>query len=329
MARTVDARLATGARVHRLPLALARLADPEVVSRLAVSAFVLVVAIFVAVRLLGIYPWNERIFDLWAYWSTRGDLDYSSARPGDSGAYLYSPAFAHLIAPLAALPLPVFTAAWTAFLAAVFYWLAGWRAFFIGVLAPVTMSIAIGQLDMLMAAAIVIGFRYPVAWVLPIITKVTPGIGVLWYAARGEWRSVGIALGATAAVVSLSMAVDPRAWASWLEMVLRFELPTSAAGVYLPVPVWVRLPIVALVIVFAARTNRRWLLPVAVCFSLPTVWLNTPTILVAILPLLEAGADTPAGRWLRGPSLNFASALLRVRRHARRAGLVVRRELAR
>ena len=333
MARTIDTRPASGALTHRLPRHLPRrliaLGRPDVVARLAVSGFVLVVAIFVAVRLLGIYPWNERIFDLWAYWSSRGGLDYSTAQPGTSGAYIYSPAFAHLIAPLAALPLPVFTAVWTVLLAAVLYWLAGWRAFFIGVLAPVTMSIAIGQLDVLMAAAIVVGFRYPAAWALPIITKVTPGIGVLWYAARGEWRSVWVAIAATAAVVSISMAIDPRAWLSWLEMLLRFDLPTRADGVYLPVPLWVRLPLVALLIVWAARTNRRWLLPVGVCFSLPTVWLNTPTILVAILPLLDAGRDTPAGRWLRGPTMSTTSTLLRIRRRLRRAGLVLRRDLVR
>ena len=62
-------------------------------------------------------PGTSRIFDLWAYWSTRSGFDYASAHPGVSGEYLYSPAFAHLIAPLTALPLPVFTAVWTALLA--------------------------------------------------------------------------------------------------------------------------------------------------------------------------------------------------------------------
>jgi hypothetical protein len=307
---------------------LARLAEPPVVARLAVSGFVLVVGIFVAVRLLDIYPWNDRFFDLWAYWSTRYDLDYTGARPGNSGAYLYSPAFAHLIAPLAALPLPVFMAVWTALLAGVLYWLAGWRAFFLGALAPVAMSIAIGQLDLLMAAAIVVGFRWPAAWVLPILSKVTPGIGLLWFAARGEWRSLLTGVGVTLSVVLLSFAIDPRAWLGWVDMLLRFEVPTAAAGVYLPVPVWVRLPLVALLVVWGARTDRRWTLPVAITFSLPTVWLNTPTILIAMLPLLEFGADTPAGRWLRGTQGRPAMALQRVRRRVRRAGLVLRREVA-
>jgi hypothetical protein len=305
-----------------------RLADPAAVARLAVSAFLLVVAIFVAIRVLGVYPWNERIFDLWAYWSTRSDLDYALARPGESGVYIYSPAFAHLIAPLTALPLPLFAGLWTAIVAGLLYWLAGWRAFFLGLLAPVTMSVAIGQLDLIMAAAIVVGFRWPAAWVLPIITKLTPGIGLLWFAARGEWRALSIAALATLAVVGVSFAIDPAAWLGWIGMLARLEFPTPAYGVYLPVPLWVRLPLVAILIVWGARTDRRWTLPIAVCFSLPTVWFNTPTIMVAALPLLELGAGTPAGRWLRGTVASPTVASQRTRRRARRAGLVLRRGLA-
>jgi hypothetical protein len=302
--------------------------DPAAVRRLAVSGFVLVVAIFAAVRLLDLYPWNDRIFDLWAYWSTRDGLDYSLAQPGESGHYLYSPAFALLISPLTLLPLPLFMATWTVLLAAVFYWLAGWRAFFVGLLAPVAMSIAIGQLDVLMAAAIVMGFRWPAAWAFAFITKLTPGIGVLWFAARGEWRSLGLALGATAAIVSASMAIDPRAWLGWIEMLLRFDVPTAANGVFLPVPLWVRLPIVALLIVWGARTNRRWVLPIGVTLALPTVWLNTPTILIAVMPLVALGADSPAGRWLRSTSEAEVLAFQRLRRRLRRTGLVLRREVA-
>jgi hypothetical protein len=295
--------------------------------RLAISCFILVVVIFAAVRLLGLYPWNERIFDLWAYWSSGTELDYSAARPGQSGAFIYSPAFAHLIAPLTAFSLPVFSALWTVILAAALFWLTGWRAFFIGVLAPVTMSLAIGQTDVLMAAAIVLGFRWPAAWVLPIVTKLTPGIGLLWFAARREWRSLGIALAATLVVTGLSFAIDPGAWLGWFAMLGRMEFPTPGDGVFLPIPVWIRLPLMALLIVWGARSNRRWVLPVAVCFSLPTVWLNTPTILVAVLPLIDWGADSPAGRWLRAPGVSSEVVMGRLRRRVRRDGRLLRRQL--
>jgi hypothetical protein len=297
--------------------------------RTSIAAAVLVTIIFCAARLLAIYPWNERIFDLWAYWSTRAGFDYAAARPGVSGAYIYSPAFAHLIAPLTLLPFAVFAAVWTALLVVALGWLTGWRAFFIGVLAPVTMSIAIGQVDLLMAVAIVVGFRWPAAWVLPIITKVTPGIGLVWFAARREWRQLAIALGATFAVVTVSWAVDPAAWQGWIGMLLRFQFPTPADGVYLPVSVWIRLPLVALLIAWGALTDRRWVLPIGVCLSLPTVWLNTPTILLGAVPLMALGATTPAGRWIRGEAWAWpAVSPQRLRRQVRRVGLVLRRELA-
>ena len=241
-----------------------RAAWEALLRRTAIAAAIIVLVIFAAARLLEIYPCNTRLFDLWAYWSTNNGFDYADARPGVSGAYIYSPAFAHLIGPLVALPFPAFAAVWTALLVAVLGWLSGWRAFFLGVLAPVTMSIAIGQVDLLFAAVIVLGFRYPAVWLLPIITKVTPGVGLVWFAARREWRNLAIGLGATLAVVGVSYLIDPLAWAGWVSMLLRFELPTPANGVYLPVPVWVRLPLVALLIAWGARTDRRWVLPVGI-----------------------------------------------------------------
>jgi hypothetical protein len=188
------------------------------------------------------------------------------------------------------------------------------------------MSVAIGQTDLLMAAAIVIGFRWPAIWVLPIVTKLTPGIGVLWFAVRREWRPFCIAVGATLAVAAVSFLLEPGAWFGWFAMLARMEFPTPGAGVYLPVPVWIRLPLVALLIIWGARANRRWVLPVAVCFSMPTVWINTPTILVAIAPLIDWGADAPAGRWVRATGADAATAVRRLRRRTSWARPRLRRE---
>ena len=163
------------------------------------------------------------------------------------------------------------------------------------------MSIAIGQTDLLMAAAIVLGFRWPAAWLLPIITKVTPGIGLLWFAVRREWRALFIALGATFAVVAVSWAVDPGPGRAGSRCSSGSTSRPPRTGVFLPVPVWIRLPLVALLIAWGARTDRRWVLPIGVCFSLPTVWLNTPTILIAIAAAgRRRRPTTPAARWLRG-----------------------------
>ena len=64
-------------------------------------------------------------------------------------------------------------------------------------------------------------FRWPGTWSFVLLTKVTPGIGLLWFAARREWRNLAIALGVTAAIVAVSMAIDPALWRSWIELLLR------------------------------------------------------------------------------------------------------------
>jgi hypothetical protein len=272
------------------------------VRRTAIAAAVLVTAIFMTARLLDLYPWNERIFDLWAYWSTGAGLDFDAARPGVSGAYLYSPAFAHLIAPLTALPLPMFAAVWTGLLVFALGWLTGWRAFFIGVLAPVTMSIAIGQTDLLMAAAIVLGFRWPATWAVVLLTKITPGIGLLWFVVRREWRNLAIALGGTALIVAVSFALMPDAWFAWGEVLSRVA-GRDGTWAAVPIPFIIRLPIAIAVVVWGAWTGRRWTVPVASMLALPALWYGGLSMLLAVIALREDVAPVrPPGSRLARPA---------------------------
>ena len=269
-------------------------------TRLASAAFVVLLGVFVGLRALDVDPWAMPAYDVYSYWATRDGFDYSIARQGATGAYLYSPAFAQLIAPLTALPWPIFAAGWTALMAAPLVWLTGRYAAFLVVLPPVFMSVALGQLDLLFAAIAIVGLRWPAAWALPILTKVTPGVGLVWFVVRREWRSLGIAAGSTLAIVAVSVAADGAAWRGWYALLGRMEFPALGGGLwFLPVPLFVRLPLVAVLVAWGARRDRRWVLPVGVCLALPTVWLNSPTILIALLPLVAAGARTPAGAWLR------------------------------
>lgn len=268
--------------------------------RLAIPSFVVVVLAFAGLRLLAVEPWALPAYDSYAYWATRFGIDYSATYQGASGAYLYSPAFAQLIGPLVALPWPVFLALWTVLAAIPLAWLAGRYALPLVVLPPVFMSVALGQLDLAFAVVALVGLRWPALWALPILTKITPGIGLLWFLVRGEWRSLGIAALATGVVVAVSAAVDPVAWVGWLALLARMDFPELGGGLwFLPLPLGFRLFVVAALIAWGASTDRRWVLPVGVCLSLPTVWLNSPTILVAILPMVAAGARTPAGAWMR------------------------------
>ena len=56
-------------------------------------------------------------------------------------------------------------------------------------------------------------------------------------------------------------------------------------GPYLPVPILVRLPLAAVVVIWAALTSRSWLLPVAVVLAMPVLWINSLAVLAACVPL--------------------------------------------
>jgi hypothetical protein len=276
--------------------------------RIGVAAFVVVMAVLVVFRLLGTYPWNEYVFDLHAYWITRDGVDYASHAPGPAGTYLYSPAFALLIRPLTLLPLPLFAGIWTSIGAVLLYWLTGRRVLSFAILPPVLLTLVQGQLDLAYACVAVVGLRWPAAWALPLLTKVTPGIGIAWFLVRREWRAFAVAIGATIAIAALCFVVDPAAWSGWLALLLRTQGPVSDPNlVYVPIPLLVRAPFALLVVAWGGWTNRRWTIPVAMTLAMPILWINSVTILVAIWPMLEAGADSPAGRWLRRESAGAAA----------------------
>jgi Glycosyltransferase family 87 len=253
-----------------------------------IAGFLTLMGVLVGFRLLGIYPWNEYVFDLHAYWITREGVSYAGEHAGPAGAYLYSPAFAQVISPLTSLPLPLFAGIWTALIAGLLLLLTGRNVFLVAMLPPVLLSLVQGQLDLVYAAVAVVGLRWPAAWAIPLLTKVTPGIGIVWFLIRREWRSLAIAVGATAAVMAVSFALDPGAWVGWLSLVHRAEFPSDPTLVYLDVPLQFRAPVALALIAWGAKTDRPWTIPMAMTLAMPIIWFNSPTILVALLAPLAA-----------------------------------------
>ncbi len=152
------------------------------------------------------YDWNGlgTGHDARPYWTAIFDHPYLTSRVGDHDAYLYSPAFLQLIAPLRALPWQGFMAAWEIVLMIATLLMVG--PVLLGVILVVTLPELLGgNISLLLAAAIVFGFRWPATWSFVLLTKVTPGIGLIWFGVRREWRNLTIALGATAAVIGLSI----------------------------------------------------------------------------------------------------------------------------
>ena len=232
--------------------------------------------------------------DARSYWLANLGDPYRNSSWTEPLAYVYSPAFLQVVAPVTALAWPAFIGAWTAILLVAVRLLTGPRLFAVGIIVA-AMELAGGNISLLLALAIVGGFRWPALWSFVLLTKVTPGIGLLWFAVRHEWRSLSVAVIATAVVVLLSWTVMPGAWTQWLDVL------TASAGRHgtwaaVPVPLWARLPVAVAVVVWGARTDRRWTVPVAAMLALPALWYGSLSMLLAVLALRDDAAGTLASR---------------------------------
>jgi hypothetical protein len=230
--------------------------------------------------------------EAFCYWIANLNSPYSLSDWGSPIAYVYSPAFLQVMAPLTRLPWLLFIAIWTALLIVAVRYLTGRRLFAIGVLLA-TVELVGGNISLLLAVAMVVGFRWPAAWSFVLLTKVTPGIGLLWFVVRREWRQLGIALGATALIVAASALIMPRAWLDWFNLLLGL---TGREGTWaaVPIPFLVRLPMAVAVVVWGARTNRRWTVPVAGMLALPALWYGGLTMLLAVIALRDPERDLGA-----------------------------------
>jgi hypothetical protein len=205
-----------------------------------------------------------------------------------SGAFRYSPVVAQVFAPFGALPWDVFVALFLAIQIAVIVLVAGRRWPLVVLVPPVILNLFAGNVDTLMGMAVVVGFRWPGAWAVLLLTKVTPGVGVLWFAFRREWRRFAIAVGFTVAIAGVSFLAAPHLWFDWVAALRQMSsLPQSD----LVPPLLVRVPIAAAIVAFAARSDRRWLVPVACLVAVPNPWLVTGAVLGGSVALFGRRAD--------------------------------------
>ena len=249
-------------------------------------------------------------YDARAYWEAAHGDAYARPVLGSPVAYYYSPAFLQVFGPLFALSFPAFLAVWyvlngAALVAVTRAWLP--LALLTGV---VDLEVLRGNIETLMALAIVAGFRWPATWAFILLTKVTPGVGLLWFVARREWRSLAIAVGATAAVAAVSFVFAPALWASWVASLIA-NAGVSIPWEYFPVPLVVRLPVAAGLALLAGWRGWRWLVPIASTLAMPALWPVNMTLLVAIFPLIgrraaERGVSPVAGTAGPHPTLEVA-----------------------
>ena len=254
--------------------------DGLIISGWLATAFALVVVTYFG-RSLG--------YDAFSYWSI--DLNDLYGRTMDSnfalGAFRYAPPIAFLMAPLHALPWWLYLWLWEALMLATVFWLGGRWALVLLALPPVALELYHGNVHLLMAAAIVLGFRHSWTWSFVILTKVTPGVGLLWFAVRREWRSLSIALGATAAVSLAAAIVAPQLWREWVDSI--FSNLGEPQYYSIPPPAPIRLPLAALLVIWGARTDRPWTVGVAATLGLPIIWPHGLVVALAAVPFLRRG----------------------------------------
>jgi Glycosyltransferase family 87 len=232
---------------------------------------------------------GDYFYDARAYWSIDYSDMYGASLVGRPATYLYSPAFAQVFWPLTLLPWGVFAALWSALNLAILAWMAG--PIVAAVLLyfpflPIRDEITTGNIHLLIAAAIVIGFRYSSSYSFPLLTKVTPGVGVLWFAAARRWRAFAVALGTTAAIVLVSFALNPQAWFDWISLLTASSsVPVSGDVGIVPGPLWLRTLAAAGLVLLGGWRSWRWTIPVAAFVALPVTWSSGLAILVALIPI--------------------------------------------
>ena len=236
--------------------------------------------------IFGVIPYDLHPNDSHAYWVVNPADPYRDARLGGVDAFLYAPAVAQLLAPFTHLPFEFFRVLLGAVSLGA---LAAAGAAYTLVVPGVMEDLVRGNIHVLLAAAIIAGFRWPGLWSAMLLTKVTPGVGLIWFAVRREWRAllqVAVVTGLIVGVSILFFGIG--VWQEWIRL-----LATSAESprtyTYLgiaPPRLLVRMPVAVLVIAWGALTNRRWAVPVGAFLALPVIWPSGFALLAAVPPLV-------------------------------------------
>ena len=222
-------------------------------------------------------------FDAFAYWGVNPADPYQTG-VGGLGAFNYTPPIARLFGPFGLLEWYSFLWIWTALLIGNVIWLGrrGIRVIWLLAFPPVALELYHGNIHLWIAAAIALGFRYPWTWAFVLLTKVTPGVGLLWFAIRREWRPLGIAVGVTSMIVAASLLYEPNVWREWIDFIASTPEGGSIAQFQIPIPLWIRLPAAVMLVVWGALTDRRWTVPVAATIALPVLWVSGFAICAAL-----------------------------------------------
>ena len=174
-------------------------------------------------------------------------------------AYLYPPPLAQAMVPVALiLPSWAFSALWTVGMGVALWWLAGRdviRALALIAFLPIAVEFWYRNVHLFLAVLIVLGLRgHPWAMSVGAAIKVSPGLGLVWFAGRGRWRDATIMLVSGLAILVVSVVLAPDQWLAWIDY-LRAQDP-FAQSAFFGVPFPIR-AVVALALTVIASSHRR------------------------------------------------------------------------
>lgn len=233
--------------------------------------------------------------DARAYWlAWRGPM--YQAGPGVLDAYLYSPAFAQALWLPARLPWPAFATLVCLTNVGLLWWLVrpvrmAWR---VPLFLALLLEALSGNILIPMAAAAVLGARYPGAWAYSALTKVATTMGPVWWVMRREWRALAMWGATMAVVVGLSVALSPSLWLDWLRFLARHAAEAQGDLGPMPVaPLIYRGPAGVLLVAYGARRTWWWTVPVGMVLCTPVFWPGSFALLAAIPRLQLAKRPVP------------------------------------
>jgi hypothetical protein len=258
------------------------------------SAVAIVVLVVVWSRMASA-TWHDDSYAFWNAWRD-GRLYPPSWQPVSE--YVYSPAFAQAFWPLTLLHWPVVNAVWAAFQLAALVWMLGPIGAVVALAFPfpslpvsgtaVYATIDNGNPMVLTAAAITLGLtRWPGGFAYVLLTKVSAGIGVLYFAFRREWGHLAVAIGITAAIVVISAIFGPHLWVEWARLLYGAFFHSGGAEAlakeqFMPLPLAVRGAIGLVVVAVAAWRGVLWAVPIGCFLALPDIHLGGFAVLTAV-----------------------------------------------
>lgn len=220
-------------------------------------------------------------FDFYAYWAVDPSNPY---RVVDGlGAFHYAPPLVWLAGPLRYLSFEAGYVMWTAVMVGLLMfmtrsWALAWCAF-----PPVASELFHGNVHLLIAAALVVGFRYSAVWAVLPLAKVTTGVILIWPLVRREWGRLAVAVGSGVVVFLLSLAIQGvELWTTWIDHLAVRSAQPEDGGALIDVSLLLRLPMAIAIAMWGSRTNRSWSMPVAVTLAMPLLWFHSFAVLVAL-----------------------------------------------